>query len=367
MVEYSTIGGICINITTLNALKKLYSASQQKVIITDSSLKILWTSLSLEADTLSKEMFSTNNVVLDYSSIFPVLQEKRVYLKLSGVGYTALITPILDEDALVILLSDSIDAIKSGLFSGSMASLQNAFSQIRQASAEIFSLSKLLSEDPDIPEDKLPIVSRIGNQCQRLLAVQSNQDEVLYYANGEHADAVFDIAAFTKDICYLCTSFLRCLNVEVSCEANDVIAVECDCDRYMIVLLNLIENSLMYNLSDVKKVSVSVKALDDKACISITDNGVGLSAEKIELMSIPFGSCELGSGKSGIGFFALGQFIKAYSGNLTISTSSGEGTGIHIRLPISDKSISSLRSPIDSMFSSLLSPITIRLSRLINK
>lgn len=353
--------------STLSVLRKLYSASSQKVIITDSSLEILWTTIDGTGSQLSKDMFSVSNAISDCDSIFPVTNEKRVYLELCGVGYTATITPLIDEDALVITLNDSLDAIKSGLFSGAMASLQNTFSQIRQASAEMFSLNRILQENADIPDNARPIIKRMDNQCYRLLAAQTNSDEVFHYANAQHSDTVFDISAFTTDICYLCTSFLRGTDIEIICEADKALVVKCDSDRYLAVLLNLIENSVTYNLSDKKQVKVCVRKVDESVRISVIDNGTGMSADEVGLISTPFASCKFGSGKSGIGLFAAQQFAKTYSGTLTINSIAGESTGVHLKLPLSDKDASSLRSPVNDVFTSLLSPIAIRLSKLINK
>jgi signal transduction histidine kinase len=104
-----------------------------------------------------------------------------------------------------------------------------------------------------------------------------------------------------------------------------------------------LENALMnltINARDAMSgkghISVNTTRIDaDTVEIAVTDNGAGMAQEILERVLEPFFTTKpAGKGSSGLGLSMVYGFVHQSGGNLTIDSRPGQGTRVHILLPV---------------------------------
>jgi PAS domain S-box-containing protein len=121
----------------------------------------------------------------------------------------------------------------------------------------------------------------------------------------------------------------------------DHAAVPCWSDRRLLrqVLLNLVSNAAKYTRKG-GEIEIATQEADGMVIFSVTDTGVGMTAEEIERAVQPF--TRLGDtmraevGGSGIGLALVKRLVEAMRGRLHIESEPGKGTRVEIGMPRAD-------------------------------
>lgn len=110
-------------------------------------------------------------------------------------------------------------------------------------------------------------------------------------------------------------------------------------DREMLstILRNLISNALKYTRSE-GLVNISAVSNPDGVVFSVSDNGIGMSSEKLEKLfvseqieSTPGTNQEKGTG---LGLILAHDFVKAHGGNIWAESKVDQGTVFHFTIPL---------------------------------
>jgi signal transduction histidine kinase len=107
--------------------------------------------------------------------------------------------------------------------------------------------------------------------------------------------------------------------------------VEHDSDQIHRVLLNLLLNSVQA-IDGVGTVRVVIAARKDKALISVTDSGRGISQEHLPFIFRPFYTTK-GNG-TGLGLSLARRIVEDHRGSIEVESEVGRGTEFLITLPI---------------------------------
>lgn len=115
--------------------------------------------------------------------------------------------------------------------------------------------------------------------------------------------------------------------------------IACDIDKIEKIVLNLISNSIKYAKIDEKaNIEVSVMNEQEEICISVKDNGMGISKEKIDMIFEPFVKESKGLNRpaegSGIGLALVKGYVQAHGGRIEVESDEGIGSKFSIYLPI---------------------------------
>lgn len=106
-------------------------------------------------------------------------------------------------------------------------------------------------------------------------------------------------------------------------------------DEYLIsrVLFNLLENALKY-MGRPGTVSIRVQREEDKATLSIQDDGFGISEKEVGyIFEMNYQGSNRTSGQ-GYGLYMVRQIVEAHGGTVFAQSKVGKGLGVHIELPL---------------------------------
>lgn len=96
--------------------------------------------------------------------------------------------------------------------------------------------------------------------------------------------------------------------------------------------LNLLQNAQESIRHPDGMIRLSVSASADEICISITDNGCGMTTSQLNDIFHPFVTYRPGG--TGIGLAVTRQIIQAHQGSLSVKSTPGKGSCFSVRLPL---------------------------------
>jgi signal transduction histidine kinase len=123
------------------------------------------------------------------------------------------------------------------------------------------------------------------------------------------------------------------LRVDAPVEAIDA---QVDPDRFQIVIRNLLSNAAKYSPTGTD-ITVAVRRDGDKALVSITDQGVGISKQDQEHLFARFARIESGTHVqgTGLGLWLSREIARMHDGDLTVTSRPGVGSTFTFSVPLS--------------------------------
>ena len=116
-------------------------------------------------------------------------------------------------------------------------------------------------------------------------------------------------------------------------EYDKPLFVHGDKNRIKQVLVNVLDNALKYSF-EKKPVEVRLQSEDDKALISISDQGPGIPEDEIEKVTEKFYRASNSVYGTGIGLSISKEIMEAHHGSMQISSKLGHGTTVYLSLPL---------------------------------
>ena len=108
-----------------------------------------------------------------------------------------------------------------------------------------------------------------------------------------------------------------------------------DLYRIGIIFNNLISNAFRY--CDKRKpicyIKIKGDIYEEKACITVEDNGIGIEKEHIEKIYDMFYRANENSKGSGLGLYILKETLQKVNGTIQINSNYGEGTSFYVEIP----------------------------------
>lgn len=148
---------------------------------------------------------------------------------------------------------------------------------------------------------------------------------------------LIDLSVLVNEVNYLVESSAKQKNIIIENQIPSNLQVFADREMINTVLRNLITNAIKFTESD-GKIIISTTVDNNSRIISITDNGVGISMERIEKLfvidnnnSTPGTKNEKGTG---LGLILCKEFIVKNNGTIWAESNPGNGTCFHFSLPL---------------------------------
>lgn len=129
--------------------------------------------------------------------------------------------------------------------------------------------------------------------------------------------------------------------IQFNCQSSAKIFI--DVNAFKMVINNLIDNSIKYNIGDLK-INLELKKTLNKVIINFTDNGIGINSKEQKKIFQKFYRIydeDIPNVKgTGLGLYWVKEIIKKHGGKIYVrSEGKGKGTTFIIELPIAKKSI----------------------------
>jgi signal transduction histidine kinase len=101
------------------------------------------------------------------------------------------------------------------------------------------------------------------------------------------------------------------------------------------VFRNLISNSIRYRKMDIDNcfAVISVVEQNNEYHFKVTDNGIGVSKEKLSDMFELFNRDKMNSESTGIGLNVVERILNKMNGTISITSTQGQGTEVSFILP----------------------------------
>lgn len=137
-----------------------------------------------------------------------------------------------------------------------------------------------------------------------------------------------------KDVCIKARSFHENLRIDLDIKTKGL-QVLADPTRLAQVFDNLLSNAVKY--ASGSKVLITLTKEENKAHITVQDNGPGIGPEHLKhifdrFYRVPNASKSVRG--TGLGLYICRRLINSHGGEITVKSTIGEGTAFHIYLPL---------------------------------
>lgn len=360
----------------LQFLKELLSKNKTIALIADRELVVIWCNKSeLEEKVLGCRL----DVVVAHTLSPPISEEVFSQVYFERQQYALRIVPV--EEVVgsggspdwywCELSADKVDFIAHNriimdrLFTFTSAFRQPIFGIVNSATALHAALEKA-----EMYED-IEKINQLVRNCYKMLRLLMNWSEMLRYSCTESEPKCTNLTKLFTDVCSVCATLMRSTDNEFVFEAadRDIITV-LDPDRFLVVLMNLISNSLSYTVEPAV-IKASLKLLGNDIVLTVSDNGCGISAKNLERVFDPFFSVEPNYSSSeniGLGLSIAKTFADKMGGTILISSKENEGTTITLRFSHKEDTDAPpyLESKTADYITNRFSPIYVALTDLCN-
>ncbi len=222
--------------------------------------------------------------------------------------------------------------------------IANFSHELRTPLNAIIGFSKLLAE-PKLELDKAEVAKYanfIGVAASQLLDIVNDILDISKIQSGMLRIEREEIAV--EEILRSCLAFLK----EMAREKGVTLLERFDQDLPMIhgdpvklrqVFTNIVTNAIKFTPAGGAVEVLTQRLAGDKALVAISDTGMGMEPEQVEIALMPFGQVHEGRKDgprgTGLGLPIANALVQLHGGKLEIMSRKGVGTTVMILLPIS--------------------------------
>lgn len=230
--------------------------------------------------------------------------------------------------------AEEMNRVKSNFFA-------NMSHELRTPLIGILGFSEILKDELiDNQEHKrmVEVINRAGNRLLETLnlilnfsKLEENKQEVI-----KKDVNIIPVIEETFKI-FTSTAALKNLNYSFVCDEKEIV---CNIDPNLLhsILSNLINNAMKFTAQGY----ITVTALKDEntAVISVSDSGIGIEKEKLNLIWEEFRQVSEGLGRqfegTGLGLALVKKYTELLGGNIKVTSAPGEGTTFKLLLPLAN-------------------------------
>ncbi len=348
-----------LNIDKLDSLKSIYSDLNNSAIICDNDYNIIWINNFTKkylSEILNKKNLKKAFPIYNYEKITEKILEKKtcetkeISFNFSNISLEFI--PIIDNFEIqgTIVFIKSSDPFFSMPFSLDIDRIISAVSgQFRSPLFSIFNLLAPLSRRLEEYElyDDIEYINHIARNCYKMIKSTVNLSEYFKISdssnekNGNNLNFKrLNINKYLEDLCKSIQIILTSSNINLEYTmTREIIITNIDPERFSIAFLNIISNSCVYT-SPGNTIHVSLERIRTDAVITISDNGVGISKERLNKVFEPYYSYNPNfiseSMHTGLGLTIVKKIIEAHNGSYFLNSVENKGTSIAIKFPIND-------------------------------
>ena len=231
--------------------------------------------------------------------------------------------------------ADQSDRLKSEF-------IANMSHELRTPLNAIIGFSELLigSTRCNLTPSVIKNLEHIRNAGCHLLDLVTSVLEISKIESGSyevHCEDV-DLQALTQDCLAMTSVLIAQKAIAVSVRFSDGCCAWCDPIRTRQAMLNILSNAVKYG-DDFGIISIAgVRLESGQIEVTVSDTGIGMTAEELVVAMAPFAQVSSGSAKAyggtGLGLPLTKRLIEIQGGAFAIDSVKGKGTTVTIRLPV---------------------------------
>ncbi len=241
--------------------------------------------------------------------------------------------------------------------------LSNMSHELRTPLNSVIALSGVLSRRlaKQIPKEEHSYLEVIERNGKNLLSLINDILDISRIESGmEDIDTTeFELCAAINDVASMIQPQAAEKNIYLTkAEGNCNTRIVTDHTKFMHILQNLMGNAVKF--TEKGGVTISVKKLDDKVAIIVSDTGIGISGEHLPHIFDEFRQADSGVsrrfGGSGLGLAIAKKYANLLGGAITVKSKPGEGSEFTLILPLAYNENSRI-TEIKPAFGNLTEPI----------
>jgi signal transduction histidine kinase len=146
----------------------------------------------------------------------------------------------------------------------------------------------------------------------------------------------FDATETLKNILTQLEAKAESANDHLILETQESIDVYADYDRFVQIIVNIIQNAIQFTQDGEIRVSLQKGYLE--TIVTITDTGIGMSEEQVQNIWDRYYKVDPSRkntkyGESGLGLSIVQQLVRLHKGKINVESTEGEGTSFTISFP----------------------------------
>jgi len=195
-----------------------------------------------------------------------------------------------------------------------------------------------------------------SSYMQKFLADAGKGTEISLYNLGRAADIISSfklvavdqssdqlrtvyLDAYLREILLSLHPSLKRLKHTIDIHCDEDTQVHCRAGALVQIITNLVMNSIIHGFEDMRqgKIVITAEARGDYIYLCYEDDGAGMSEEALSRLFEPFYTTKRGKGGSGLGaHLVYNLVIQALHGNITASSTIGQGLKYNVKFPINE-------------------------------
>lgn len=213
--------------------------------------------------------------------------------------------------------------------------INNMSHELKTPISSIKGFAQLLEKENLTDEEKKEYIGIIVEESDRLLNISSNILKLSKLQNKEKITNKknVDISEQIRKVINVLENKWTEKNVTISANLPKTI-IKGDEELLYQVWMNLIDNSIKFTDPD-GKIDINIKKINNKAEISIKDNGIGMTEDEKKKVFERFYQVDEShySEGSGLGLSIVKRIINLLNGEIRIETEKGKGSNFIVELP----------------------------------
>lgn len=170
---------------------------------------------------------------------------------------------------------------------------------------------------------------RLVNNLLDITRINAGHNKI----NKRNTDVIFLTRAITESVSLYARQKGLTLNFAADTD-NKIISL--DEEKYERILLNLLSNAIKFSPGG-KTITVTVRQSDSQVLIEVTDEGIGIPKDKLDLIFERFGQVDSSLSRqaegTGIGLSLVKFFVEALNGIISVKSTVGAGSTFTVSLP----------------------------------
>jgi PAS domain S-box-containing protein len=217
--------------------------------------------------------------------------------------------------------------------------IANITHEIRTPLSGVVGLSQLIAQDSNLDQQTKETGTRIFDASKQLLAILNDLLDFAKLEAGrvEVESITYEVAKVVDDVIGLSKAAAKEKRLSIAVIIDPLVprTFVGDPNKVRQVLNNLVHNAIKF--TEVGGIEVFVEKQDETLFFSVTDTGIGISAERQDKLFKPFVQAHESTtrlfGGTGLGLSIAQQLVELMGGTIGLVSEAGQGTTIWFTLP----------------------------------